>query len=53
MPALQVAEEDVRSFATERLPKYQVPSRVMLLDEIPRNAMGKINKKALRKSLFP
>lgn len=39
--------------AAEKLPTYQVPKQVIILDEIPRNAMGKINKKALRKKLFP
>ena len=31
--------------------RYKVPSRIVIVDEFPKNAMGKINKKAL-KSLF-
>ena len=48
---MQVGEEEVKSFAKDHLPKYQVPHKVIVLEEIPRNAMGKINKKALKKEL--
>ena len=41
----------MKDFAGQRLPKYQVPHRVVVLTEIPRNAMGKLNKKALKKDL--
>jgi malonyl-CoA/methylmalonyl-CoA synthetase len=50
---LQVSQADLQEFAKGRLPKYQVPNRVVVMEKIPRNAMGKINKKALRKELFP
>lgn len=48
---VQVMEEDVQDFAKERLPKYQAPHKVVVLEEIPRNPMGKINKKALKEEL--
>lgn len=32
-----------------RLARYKVPKRVLLLEELPRNAMGKVQKNALRK----
>lgn len=48
---VQVYEEEVKEFGKQHLPKYQVPHRVVVLDEIPRNPMGKINKKALKKEL--
>ena len=47
----QVDEEEVKEFGKRHLPKYQVPHRVIVLDEIPRNPMGKINKKALKREL--
>jgi len=50
---VQVSQADLQEFAKGSLPKYQVPHSVVLIEEIPRNAMGKINKKALRKELFP
>ena len=48
---LQVDQQELQNFAGERLPKYQVPHRVVVLEEIPRNPMGKINKKALKNEL--
>ena len=32
----------------ERLAGYKVPKRIVLVDELPRNAMGKVDKVALR-----
>jgi malonyl-CoA/methylmalonyl-CoA synthetase len=32
-----------------RLARYKVPKRILILDELPRNAMGKVQKNALRK----
>jgi non-ribosomal peptide synthetase component E (peptide arylation enzyme) len=32
---------------------YKCPSLLRVLPEIPRNAMGKVNKKALLADLFP
>jgi non-ribosomal peptide synthetase component E (peptide arylation enzyme) len=33
----------------QQLPKYQHPRRVLVLDQMPVNAMGKVNKKELVK----
>ena len=49
----KVTLEQLQSFAKEHLPPYQVPQQVEFVDDIPRNAMGKINKKQLLKSMFP
>jgi malonyl-CoA/methylmalonyl-CoA synthetase len=43
--------ENLRCWAEHRMARYKVPSRIVVVDEIPKNAMGKINKKSL-KSLF-
>jgi malonyl-CoA/methylmalonyl-CoA synthetase len=29
---------------------YKVPKRILLVDELPRNTMGKVQKNALRKT---
>ncbi|BDA41221.1 Malonate-CoA ligase ACSF3, mitochondrial [Coccomyxa sp. Obi] len=39
---------EIQEWLSDKLPPYQVPTRLKILDSIPRNAMGKINKKALR-----
>ena len=48
----QPSLRDVQTFAAERLPRYQVPKKMEVLPSIPRNAMGKINKKQLRQEVF-
>lgn len=50
---LQVDLESLQEFAAQHLAPYQIPKLLEVLDEMPRNAMGKINKKALVKEVFP
>ena len=40
--ALEV--EALRGWAQERLAPYKVPGRVLVVPELPRNAMGKVTK---------
>ena len=42
-----------REWCTERMARYWMPSQLVVLDEMPRNAMGKVNKKELLKTAFP
>jgi malonyl-CoA/methylmalonyl-CoA synthetase len=44
--------QGLRAFLKERLAPYKVPKDVLLLDDLPRNAMGKVTKPAV-KELFP
>jgi len=44
--------QELKKWAGERLPPYQVPTIVKFCDSIPRNAMGKVNKKQLVIDLF-
>jgi malonyl-CoA/methylmalonyl-CoA synthetase len=39
--------EDLRTWAKDRLANYKVPSRLLTVDELPRNAMGKVMKPAV------
>jgi len=41
--------EELRDWARERLAAYKVPSRLLVLEALPRNAMGKVTKPAIRK----
>jgi malonyl-CoA/methylmalonyl-CoA synthetase len=43
----RLSTEQLRVWAKERLAVYKVPSRTLVLSELPRNAVGKVNKPAL------
>ncbi|MBW8825437.1 MAG: AMP-binding protein [Acidobacteria bacterium] len=43
--------EAIRTSARARLAAFKVPKRVVVVDELPRNAMGKVQKAALRSEL--
>ncbi|MEC5425626.1 o-succinylbenzoate--CoA ligase [Virgibacillus sp. C22-A2] len=42
-----VHEAEIKRFALTKLGKYKVPKRIIIMDELPKNATGKINKKDL------
>ena len=42
--------ETVASVVAENLAKFKQPKRIILLDDLPRNTMGKVQKKALRET---
>ncbi|GJN17598.1 hypothetical protein PR202_gb04677 [Eleusine coracana subsp. coracana] len=48
-PALTL--EALTSWSKDRLAPYKIPTRLYLWDSLPRNAMGKVNKKELKKLL--
>jgi malonyl-CoA/methylmalonyl-CoA synthetase len=41
-------EAAIRGALEQRLAKFKLPKRVVLVDELPRNTMGKVQKSALR-----
>ncbi|BBC31923.1 Fatty-acid--CoA ligase [Streptomyces graminofaciens] len=41
--------EDVREFAGRHLARYKLPTRLLLVDQLPRNASGKLAKAELRR----
>jgi malonyl-CoA/methylmalonyl-CoA synthetase len=43
-----LSERAIIEAVQERLARYKVPKRVLIVDELPRNAMGKVQKNALR-----
>jgi malonyl-CoA/methylmalonyl-CoA synthetase len=45
----ECSEENLRAFAKTKLAPYKVPTRVTLMDELPRNALGKVMKPELVK----
>ncbi|CAL2245463.1 unnamed protein product [Prunus armeniaca] len=48
-PAISL--EDLSAWAKDKLAPYKIPTRLLLWDSLPRNAMGKVNKKELKKTL--
>ncbi|KAI9292859.1 acyl-activating enzyme 13 [Neoconidiobolus thromboides FSU 785] len=41
-------KEKLLTFLSDKLADYKLPNRFEVLDQIPKNAMGKVNKKALK-----
>jgi malonyl-CoA/methylmalonyl-CoA synthetase len=48
-PGSQLDTEALKSAARERLAPYKVPRRIEIVDELPRNTMGKVEKAVLRR----
>lgn len=48
-PPLSLSQ--LQAWTKERLAPYKAPSRLEIWEKMPRNAMGKINKKELKKML--
>jgi non-ribosomal peptide synthetase component E (peptide arylation enzyme) len=48
-----VALEEICRVAAAHLPPYQLPKLLKAVESLPRNAMGKISKKALLLEMFP
>jgi malonyl-CoA/methylmalonyl-CoA synthetase len=44
-----VSAESVKDAVRARVAKFKVPKRVIFVDDLPRNAMGKVQKEVLRK----
>jgi malonyl-CoA/methylmalonyl-CoA synthetase len=49
-PGARLAEGEIIAGAREHLAAYKAPKAVFLVDQLPRNAMGKIEKAKLRES---
>jgi len=47
-PGAELSEAQIIAAVQARLARYKVPKRILIVDELPRNAMGKVQKNALR-----
>ena len=47
-PAADVTVEELEALCAERLAKYKQPVAIEILGGLPKNAIGKIDKRALR-----
>ncbi len=48
-PECKLALEDLRQWAKAQLAPYKVPTQILSLDALPRNAMGKVTKPDVKK----
>jgi acyl-CoA synthetase (AMP-forming)/AMP-acid ligase II len=49
LPGSAATEEELLGYARERLAHFKCPTRVEIVEELPRNATGKVLKTHLRK----
>lgn len=47
-PGASVSPEDVIAWSRENMANYKVPRRVVMVDDLPRNASGKVLKIELK-----
>jgi len=43
----KLGEEEIKSYVKQNLASYKVPREIVFLDELPRNATGKVVKRDL------
>lgn len=48
--AANMTEEQVMAFLKDKIARFKQPQKIFFVDELPRNTMGKVQKKALRDS---
>ena len=44
----EVSEDDLKDYVKKNLARYKVPREIVFLDELPRNATGKVLKRELK-----
>ena len=42
-----MSEEDLKGYVKQNLARYKVPREIVFVDELPRNATGKVMKREL------
>ena len=48
---MEATQAEIRAFASERLADFKVPRKVVLLDELPKGATGKIQRIGMAEKL--
>jgi fatty-acyl-CoA synthase len=51
--ATDVAESELRSFLGERIARYKVPARFVVVPELPRNPKGSVDRITLAARISP
>jgi len=52
-PGMQVTEQEIKSFARERMAAYKYPRFVEIIDELPKTTSGKIMRRLLQSATKP
>ncbi|MFZ5643648.1 MAG: long-chain fatty acid--CoA ligase [Bacillota bacterium] len=52
-PGFDLKEEDIIDFLKDKVVKWMLPDKVLLIEEIPKTSVGKFNKKELRQKYLP
>jgi acyl-coenzyme A synthetase/AMP-(fatty) acid ligase len=52
-PHLEVTARELIAFAETRLAAYKVPREILFVANLPKNATGKVNRRALRDQYVP
>ena len=52
-PGASATEEELKAYVKSNLARYKVPREVRFIDELPRNATGKVLKRELKSSVSP
>lgn len=50
--ATELTQEQLSTWCKDRIAGYQIPTTIKILSEIPRNAMGKVNKREIMRDFF-
>jgi acyl-CoA synthetase (AMP-forming)/AMP-acid ligase II len=50
-PGVQAGEQELRDFARQRLAPFKVPRKILILEEIPKGATGKLQRIGLASKL--
>jgi acyl-CoA synthetase (AMP-forming)/AMP-acid ligase II len=51
-PGFEVNEEDLLALAAEELPRFVHPEEIRFVESLPKNAVGKIDKQAVRRPFW-
>lgn len=52
-PGAEILLSQVREWSRDKLPPYAIPTVLRVLDKIPRNNLGKVNKANMVREVFP
>jgi acyl-CoA synthetase (AMP-forming)/AMP-acid ligase II len=47
LPGAALSAEDIMTHCRAKLPPFKAPKSILVLDEIPKNARGKVDRKSL------